>query len=152
MSNVNERLYEMRKHLKATQQEFGDVGGVSQSTQNRYEHAGTDVPISYLEKIFSEFGHHFNEDWLYFGRGAMLQHSAEPSSSSIQSPGNTSNTQLPTPLSLKESQIVAEVGRFSDFLKKRPLRPEVKRHLLQLLIESIDQELEKLHNDGRAET
>ena len=56
-----------------------------------------------------------------------------------------------THLSRKEAQIIAEVKRFSDFLKKRPLNPEVKRHLLQLLIESIDQTLDELHEDDPAD-
>lgn len=147
MNSINSRLYEMRKHLRATQQEFGDIGGVSQSTQNRYKQPGTDVPVSYLEKIFQKFGHVFHEEWLYFGRDPMLQESVKPSSS-VKPITTRSGNASANPLSRKESQIVAEVGRFSDFLKKRPLRPEVKRHLLQLLIESIDQTLEELQDDG----
>src|SRR5690625_7848620 len=73
MSTINRRLYEMRKYLNATQQEFGDTGGVSQSTQNRYEQPGTDVPVSYLDKIYSKYGSNFCEEWLYFGRGPMLR-------------------------------------------------------------------------------
>src|SRR5690625_1188686 len=76
MSTINRRLYEMRKYLNATQQEFGDTGGVSQSTQNRYEQPGTDVPVSYLDKIYSKYGSNFCEEWLYFGRGPMLRESS----------------------------------------------------------------------------
>lgn len=144
MSTINNRLFEMRKHLNITQKEFGDVGEVSQSTQNRYEQSGTDVPISYLEKIYSKFGHHFNEHWFYFGRGPMFSDSAAPSTVTNQKPEAESGSNH---LSPKEAQIVDEVGQFSDFLKKRSLRPEVKRHLLQLLIESIDQTLYELRDD-----
>lgn len=126
----------MRKHLKISQAEFGATGGVSQSTQNRYEQTDADIPISYLDKIFEKYGTGFNENWFYFGKGQML----------------TTDDVLHriddfTELSRQESQIIAEVTQFSNFLRHRPLRPEVKRRLLELLIESIDQALTKLAAD-----
>lgn len=151
MSTINRRLYEMRKYLNATQQEFGDTGGVSQSTQNRYEQPGTDVPVSYLDKIYSKYGSNFCEEWLYFGRGPMLRESSVSGYNRENPLDSGSDDPDATHLSRKEAQIIAEVKRFSDFLKKRPLNPEVKRHLLQLLIESIDQTLDELHEDDPAD-
>lgn len=48
-------------------------------------------------------------------------------------------------LSDSERQILAEVKRFSEFLENRSLHPQVKRRLLELLIESIDRAIE-LHS------
>lgn len=46
-------------------------------------------------------------------------------------------------LSDAEARILAEVKQFSNFLRTRPLRPQVKRLLLELLIQSIDRALEQ---------
>lgn len=126
----------MRKHVKVSQSEFGATGGVSQSTQNRYEQSDADIPISYLDKIFEKYGAGFNENWFYFGKGQMLN-----SNNGLHQIGGF------TELSPQESQIIAEVTQFSNFLKHRPLRPEVKRRLLELLIESIDRALVELADD-----
>lgn len=129
----------MRKYLKLSQSEFGATGGVSQSTQNRYEQTA-EIPISYLNKIYEEYGANINEDWFFFGKGEML---------------TSDNKSLPisnvTELSAEEAKIIEEVTQFSNFLHQRPLRPEVKRHLLELLIENIDQAITKI-SDNRPVT
>lgn len=135
MDEINLRLCKMRKHLKVSQAEFGATGGVSQSTQNRYEQTAN-VPLSYLNKIYDGYGANINKIWFYFGKGKML-------ASNDQSP--TLNTV--TDLSATEARIIAEVIQFSNFIQQRPLRPEVKRLLLELLIENIDNVLTKLHDD-----
>src|SRR5690625_4604131 len=76
MSTINSRLYEMRKYLNARRQEFGDTEWVSQSTRTRNKQRSTDVPVSYLDKIYSKYGSNFCEEWLYFGRGPMLRESS----------------------------------------------------------------------------
>ena len=132
MSNINLRLCKMRNYLKVSQSEFGATGGVSQSTQNRYEQTA-DIPISYLNKIYEEYGANINEDWFFFGKGQMLV------SDNQSSPINNV-----TDLSAEESLIINEVMRFSNLLQERSLRPAVKRRLLELLIGNIDQALTKL--------
>lgn len=144
MGKLNTRLRSMRKYLKKSQAEFATAGGVSQSTQNRYEQPGTDIPMSYLEKVFETHGTHFNEKWFFHGKGEMLK------------PRQQEERETPelrfTDLSHAEARIVAEVGQFSEFLKNRPLHPAVKRRLLELLVESIDQALDAPHDDNRPDT
>ncbi|WP_234567133.1 helix-turn-helix domain-containing protein [Rhodohalobacter sp. 614A] len=142
MGSLNSRLREMRKYLRVSQSEFGETGGVSQSTQNRYEQTDADIPISYLDKIFKEYGSDFNENWFYFGKGEMLA-----ASKSLTNESKTPSLPNFANLTPQEAQILSEVTQFSDFLKNRPLRPEVKRRLLELLIESIDEALDELHDE-----
>src|SRR5690625_7961740 len=107
MSTINRRLYEMRKYLNATQQEFGDTGGVSQSTQNRYEQPGTAVPFSYLDKIYSKYGSNFCAEWLYFGRGPTLRESSVSGYNRHKPPDSGSADPDATHLTRKEAQIRA---------------------------------------------
>ena len=42
-----------------------------------------------------------------------------------------------------EEELLGEVEQFSDFLKKKELKPRLKRILLERLIDSIDQALDQ---------
>lgn len=140
MSSINVRLRDIRKHAQASQEEFGTTGGISQSTQNRYEQEGTEIPISYLNKIFHTYGEKVHERWFYFGKGDMLKEETPPLTTDITQPSH------------QEAQIIDEVTQFSNFLKQRALPLKVKRRLLELLIESIDQALTTLdHKDQNSE-
>ena len=153
MNPLNKRLRQMRKHLGLSQAEFGASGGVSQSTQNRFEQTSADIPLSYLEKIYKTYKHSIRKSWLYFGEGEMVKTWERSFSDNSSGAGsqlrNEIASQFTADLTEKESQIVAEVGKFSEFLRNRPLPPQLKRRLLELLIESIDQVFEALHQEEK---
>src|SRR5690625_3830037 len=108
MSTINRRLYERRTYRNGTQQECGETGGVSQSTQNRYERPGTDVPVSYLDKIYSTYGSNCCEEWLYFGRGPMLRESSVSAYNRENPLDSGSDDPDANHLSRKEAEIIAE--------------------------------------------
>lgn len=64
---MNERIKELRKHLKLNQTEFGKKIGVKQTTVAGYE-SGNRVPLdTVINSICKEFG--VNEVWLRTGEG-----------------------------------------------------------------------------------
>lgn len=67
---MTERLKELRKHLRLTQQEFANKLGISRNTFASYE-AGNNSPSDAVVKLIcKEF--HVNEDWLRTGEGEMF--------------------------------------------------------------------------------
>lgn len=68
---MEERLKELRKSLKLTQQEFADRIGVKRNTIAQYE-SGRNAPIdAVITLIFRTYG--VNETWLRTGEGEMFQ-------------------------------------------------------------------------------
>lgn len=68
---MNERLKEVRKHLKLSQDEFGKRLGIGKSAVSRMESGdyGITPPIERL--IIKEFG--VNSDWFHDGSGEMFK-------------------------------------------------------------------------------
>lgn len=67
---MNERLKELRKELKITQQEFADKIGSKRNTVAKYE-TGVNMPsTAVISLICTKF--HVNEDWLRTGNGDMF--------------------------------------------------------------------------------
>lgn len=68
---MNERLKELRKTLKLTQQEFADRLNIKRGAIANYE-IGRNAPIdAVISLICKEFS--VNEDWLRNGSGAMFK-------------------------------------------------------------------------------
>lgn len=144
LNSLNSRIREVRGSLKKSQREFAAIVGVSQPRQSRYEQDGTDVPVSYLDKVCEEFGEYFDKHWFYTGEGSIKNTQVN------EDPGADYFTNMRREdLSSLEDELLAEVEQFSDFLKKKPLKPQVKRILLERLIESIDQAIEQPRNEGK---
>ena len=67
---MNERIRQLRKHLKLTQTEFGERLGIAGNTVTTYE-TSVRVPSSaVITSICREFN--VNEDWLLTGEGEMF--------------------------------------------------------------------------------
>lgn len=152
MGEINRRIRSLRKYFGLTQAEIAQKCEISQSNQSRYEH-GYDVPYSYMNKLMSQFPS-VNPCWLCSGRGRMLN------------PTGVKKEMHPVPeeelktgyfddiswskLTKAEAGLLNEVKQFSDFLKTRDLPMPLKRSLLQLLIEHIDQTIQS-HPDNFSE-
>lgn len=68
---INERIKELRKELKLSQQEFAERLNVKQATISAYE-VGIRTPLdSIVNSICREF--HVNETWLRTGEGPMFR-------------------------------------------------------------------------------
>lgn len=68
---MNERIKELRKTLKLTQQQFADKIGVKQNTVATYEMGRNAPNDTVINLICREFG--VNELWLRAGDGDMFQ-------------------------------------------------------------------------------
>ena len=67
---VNERLKELRKELKLTQQEFANKIGISRGNIGAYEVGKNKISDAVISLICTKF--HVNEDWLRTGNGDMF--------------------------------------------------------------------------------
>lgn len=68
---MNERLKELRKELKLTQQEFADRIGSKRNTIAKYETATNTPSTAVVSLICKEFN--VNENWLRNGIGEMFK-------------------------------------------------------------------------------
>ena len=69
-SEMNERIKELRKELKLTQQEFADRIGIKRNTIANYE-SGRNEPVdSVISLICKQFN--VDENWLRTGEGEMF--------------------------------------------------------------------------------
>ncbi len=135
---LGERIRKIRKLLKMSQDEFGLKLGVSQSRQSRIEKDEIEIPTSYVNKVVQIFGEFFNEEWLYMNVGHITQNQVK------DDPGvNYFDNIDKENLTPGEEELLGEVEQFSDFLKKKDLKPRLKRILLERLIDSIDQALDQ---------
>lgn len=67
---IKDRIKQLRKELKLTQEEFADRAGMKRSTLSKYEN-GENVPsATAFALICKEFN--VNEDWLRTGEGEMF--------------------------------------------------------------------------------
>lgn len=140
--NLGDRIREVRKLLKMSQEEFGLSMGVSQSRQSRIEKEETEIPSSYLDKIVDKYGEYFNKNWLYIGEGAISDQVREPSDKNYLAKLREED------LTPEEEELLGEVEQFSDFLKRKDLKPRLKRILLERLIDSIDQAIDQHPDKG----
>ena len=67
---MNERLKELRKELKLTQQEFANKIGISRGNIGAYEVGKNKISDAVISLICTKF--HVNEDWLRTGNGDMF--------------------------------------------------------------------------------
>lgn len=67
---MNNRIKELRKELKLTQQAFADAIGISKSTIEAYEYRNVKVTDRSVKDICRVF--HVSEDWLRTGEGEMF--------------------------------------------------------------------------------
>lgn len=67
---MNERLKELRKELKLTQQEFANKIGISRGNIGAYEVGKNKTSDAVISLICTKF--HVNEDWLRTGNGDMF--------------------------------------------------------------------------------
>jgi len=135
--NLGDRIRQVRKLLRKSQDEFGLDMGVSQSRQSRIEKEETEIPSSYLKNIVDKYGEYFNKNWLYLGEGSINNQVNEPNTDNYLARLKEED------LSPEEEELLGEVEHFSDFLKKKDLKPRLKRLLLERLIDSIDQALDQ---------
>ena len=67
---VKTQLRTIRNTLKLSQQEFGKLLGIPQTTYANYENGKTNIPDDIKLKLFNEFS--VNLNWLISGQGNML--------------------------------------------------------------------------------
>jgi transcriptional regulator with XRE-family HTH domain len=67
---MNERIKEIRKNLKLSQEEFGSKLGVTNAAISRIENGGRSVTDQLFISICREFN--VNENWLRTGEGNMF--------------------------------------------------------------------------------
>lgn len=67
---MNKRIKELRKHLKLTQDEFGEKLGVAKSSISNIEKGRYGVTDQTIKLMVREFG--VSEKWLRTGEGEML--------------------------------------------------------------------------------
>lgn len=72
---MNERIKQVRKTLKLTQEDFGARLGLSNSGVSKWEKGDCTVPDSAVISICREFG--VNEVWLRTGAGEMFRPRSE---------------------------------------------------------------------------
>ncbi len=70
MENIGQRIKQLRKMLKLSQEEFGKKIGKSASAIARYESGSREIDESTLKLIAKEFN--VNEEWLKTGEGEMF--------------------------------------------------------------------------------
>lgn len=70
MSDINDRVKEIRLFLKLSQEEFGEAIGLSKSGISNIENGVRTVRNNYVRLICSEFC--INEEWLRTGNGNPL--------------------------------------------------------------------------------
>ena len=73
---VKTQLRTIRNTLKLSQQEFGKLLGIPQTTYANYENGKTNIPDDIKLKLFSEFS--VNLNWLISGEGNMLLSDTTP--------------------------------------------------------------------------
>lgn len=144
MGGINQRILSVRLHYGLTQTEMAQKCEVSQSNQSRYEH-NFDIPYSYLNKLLNQFPA-LNCCWLYTGRGSMFN-SSQKKEYRKTAPRQKEKARdfddiKGDDLTKEEADLLNEVEQFSNFLKTRGLSFHLKRSLLQLLIEHIDQAIQ----------
>lgn len=67
---MNDRIFEIRKFLNLTQNEFGEQIGMTGSTISDIEHKRCSVTNKTIIAVCSKF--HINENWLRTGQGEMI--------------------------------------------------------------------------------
>lgn len=67
---MNERIKELRKYLKLTQDEFGDKLGIKKSAVSKLEKGENSVTDQMFKSICREFN--VSEEWLRNGTGEMF--------------------------------------------------------------------------------
>ena len=73
---VKTQLRTIRNTLKLSQQEFGKLLGIPQTTYANYENGKTNIPDDIKLKLFNEFS--VNLNWLISGQGNMLLSDTTP--------------------------------------------------------------------------
>lgn len=68
---MKDRIKNLRKELKLTQQEFADRIGVKRNTVGLYEIGQSGISDTVIKAICREFG--VNENWLRTGEGEMFR-------------------------------------------------------------------------------
>ncbi|BCN30168.1 helix-turn-helix domain-containing protein [Anaeromicropila herbilytica] len=66
---MNNRVKEIRESLKMSQEEFGQIIGLTKSSISNIENRTRNVTEKHIKLICNEF--HINEKWLRFGSGDM---------------------------------------------------------------------------------
>lgn len=72
---MKDRIKEIRKDCKLTQQSFGDRLGISKSIVEKYEYGSRDVPDRTVRDICREFN--ISESWLRYGIEPKYQEPAD---------------------------------------------------------------------------
>lgn len=135
------RIKWVRLYHRKTLKEFSRECDVSTTKQLKIEQSEEQPTPEYLSRLSESFPN-VSESWLIENKPPKLK-------SVLNEPRKEYMESIPAAdLSAAESQILDEVKQFSDFLRNRPLRPAVKRVLLERLIESIDQALEHPQYDA----
>lgn len=72
MTTINNRIKELRNHLKINTEDFAASGGVSLRSQQMYESGKTTPTAEYCAAIAESFPN-ISLDWLLTGNGEMLK-------------------------------------------------------------------------------
>lgn len=71
MSNINNRVKELRESLELNQESFGDAIGLSKSGISNIENGIRNVTEKHIKLICHEYP--VNENWLRYGKGEMFK-------------------------------------------------------------------------------
>lgn len=74
MPEINRRMYELRKTMNLSQEEFGKKIGISKSGISNIENASRNVTVKHVKLVCNENwdGKYVNEEWLRTGEGSMF--------------------------------------------------------------------------------
>ena len=98
-----ERFRQIRRAAKLTQEEFGQILGVSRQTINAYENDRQRPPLDMMEKVCGEQG--ISPQWLLTGRGG-------PRTDTSYSPAEDSST----PFAVNEEPLAPEQRALINYI------------------------------------
>ncbi len=142
LDSLTKRIKWVRLHYRKTISEMAQICAVSSETQISIEKSDKEPWKKYLDRILKNFTD-VREEWLLKGEEPKL-HSLINLNQVNDDPGvNYFDGFEKENLSPEEEELLGEVEQFSDFLKRKDLKPRLKRILLERLIDSIDQALDQ---------
>lgn len=123
MDNIKERIKQIRKYNKLSQENFGKNLGVSRDVISNIEQGRVEPKDLIIEHICNIYS--INKDWLLYGTGQMLK---ETVSNMIETLAKEYNLSADEILIIKNYVQMPEPDRkkFADFLKALTTIPSAK--------------------------
>ncbi len=141
INSLISRIKWIRLYYKKTVSEMARICHVSTETQVSIEKGEKEPWEKYLTRVLENFDD-VRKDWLLNGNNPELYSQKNIVRSPEEDYDFLSELKKEN-LTPGEEELLGEVEQFSDFLKKKDLKPRLKRILLERLIDSIDQALDQ---------